>query len=93
MSKKDEKTNVMRVLDAKKVAYDDFTYDRDKTSAIEVAASLGQDVASVFKTLVTIGKSKEHYVFMISGEKELDLKKAAKAAGEKSLEMISQKEL
>ena len=93
MSKKDEKTNVMRVLDAKKVAYDDFTYDRDKTSAIEVAASLGQDVASVFKTLVTIGKSKEHYVFMIPGEKELDLKKAAKAAGEKSLEMIPQKEL
>jgi ybaK/ebsC protein len=93
MSKKDEKTNVMRILDTKKVAYDDFTYDREKISAIEVAASLGQDVASVFKTLVTMGKSKEHYVFMIPGEKELDLKKAAKAASEKSLEMIPQKEL
>ena len=93
MSKKDEKTNVMRILDTKKVAYDDFTYDREKISAIEVAASLGQDVASVFKTLVTVGKSKEHYVFMIPGEQELDLKKAAKAAGEKSLEMIPQKEL
>ena len=93
MSKKEEKTNVMRILEAKKIAYDEFTYDRDKISAVEVAASLGQDVASVFKTLVTIGKSKEHYVFMIPGEAELDLKKAAKAAGEKSLEMIPQKEL
>ena len=93
MSKKDEKTNVMRILDTKKIAYEDFTYDRDRLSATEVAASLGQDVASVFKTLVTVGKSKEHYVFMIPGEKELDLKKAAKVAGEKSLEMIPQKEL
>lgn len=93
MGKKDDKTNVMRVLDAKKIAYEDFVYDREKLSAIEVAASLGEDVASVFKTLVTIGKSKEHYVFMVPGEAELDLKKAAKVVGEKSLEMIPQKEL
>lgn len=93
MAKKDEKTNVMRILDAKKIAYNDFIYDREKTSAIAVAASLGQDVASVFKTLVTMGKSKEHYVFMIPGEAELDLKKAAKTVGEKSLDMIPQKDL
>lgn len=93
MAKKDEKTNVMRVLEAKKVAYESFTYDREKLSAIEVAASLGQEAASVFKTLVTVGKSKEHYVFIVPGECELDLKKAAKVAGEKSVNMISQKEL
>ena len=93
MAKKDNKTNVMRILDSKKITYEDFTYDREKLSAIEVATSLGQEVSSVFKTLVTVGKSKEHYVFMIPGERELDLKKAAKAAKEKSLEMIQQKEL
>jgi ybaK/ebsC protein len=93
MGKKDDKTNVLRILDSKKMAYEDFTYDRDKLSASEVAESLGQAASSVFKTLVTVGKSKEYYVFMIPGETELDLKKAAKAAKEKSLEMIHQKEL
>lgn len=93
MGKKEEKTNVMRILDSKKIPYDDFTYDRSKLNACEVAKDLGQNPASVFKTLVTVGRSKEYYVFMVPGERELDLKKAAKAAGEKSLEMIPQKEL
>lgn len=93
MGKKEDKTNVMRILDQKKIPYQNHTYDSAKTDAEEVARSLGQEPARLFKTLVTVGKSKEHYVFMVPGEKELDLKKAAKAAGEKSLEMIPQKEL
>lgn len=93
MSKKDEKTNVMRVLEQKRTDYESFTYDPSVTNASDVAKALGQDPAAVFKTLVTVGKSKEHYVFMIPAEAELDLKKAAVAAAEKSVEMIPQKEL
>ncbi len=88
-----KKTNVMRILDDKKIAYDCFTYDNTKLNAVEVANCLGQSPDTVFKTLVTVGKSKEHYVFILPGHKELDLKKAAKAAGEKFIEMIPQKEL
>ncbi len=93
MSKKDEKTNVMRVLEQKRTDYESFTYDPSVTNASDVAKALGQDPAAVFKTLVTVGKSKEHYVFMIPAQAELDLKKAAAAAAEKSVEMIPQKEL
>lgn len=93
MGKKADKTNVMRILDQKKIEYNYYSYDTKKLSGVQVATSLGEDLAKVFKTLVTVGKSKEHYVFMVPVEKELDLKKAAKAAGEKSLEMIPQKEL
>ncbi len=65
----------------------------DAVSAEECASLLGAGQEEVFKTLVTVGKSGEHYVFMVPGGKELDLKKAARAAGEKSVEMIKQKEL
>jgi len=89
-----EKTNVMRILDSKKIEYKAHYYgDTDAISGVEVAKVLGQDPDKVFKTLVTQGKSKEHYVFVIPVELELNLKKAAKAVGEKSIEMIKSKEL
>ena len=89
-----EKTNVMRLLDQKKADYKSHSYvSTGAISGVEVAAALGQDPARVFKTLVTLGKSGQHYVFVIPVAKELDLKKAAKAAGEKSIEMIRSKEL
>ena len=91
---KEEKTNVMRVLDQKKVSYRSWHMDlQEAVSGVEMALRLGQDPKKVFKTLVTVGKSKNHYVFVIPVEKELDLKKAAKAVNEKSIEMIPQKEL
>lgn len=93
MGKKDEKTNVMRVLEQKEIAYEGITYDSSATNAEIIADKLGEDPSAVFKTLVTIGKSREHYVFMIPANAELDLKKAAAAANEKSVEMIPQKEL
>ena len=96
MAKKEtfEKTNVMRILDQKKVTYNHYTYvDSDAISGIDVANTLGQDPNHVFKTLVTIGASKNHYVFVVPVVGELNLKKAAKAVGEKSIEMIKSKEL
>ena len=90
----EEKTNVMRLLDKKKIKYDSHYYgDTDAISGIEVAEVLKQDPANVFKTLVTVGKSKKNYVFVIPVACELDLKKAAKAVSEKSIEMIKSKEL
>ena len=89
-----EKTNVMRVLSQKKINYKEYYYgDTDAVGGVEVAEALGEDVRRVFKTLVTVGKTKQHYVFMIPVAEELDLKKAAKAAGEKSVAMIKQKDL
>ena len=89
-----EKTNVMRLLDQKKADYKSHSYaSTGAISGVEVAAALGQDPARVFKTLVTLGKTGQHYVFVIPVAKELDLKMAAKAAGEKSIEMIKSKEL
>lgn len=93
MSKKVEKSNVMRILDQKKISYTYKMYAKDMTNAGEVADALNQDRNRIFKTLVTISKSKQYYVFMIPGDCELDLKKGAKVVGEKSLEMIPQKEL
>lgn len=94
MGKKDDKTNVMRVLDKAKINYSFRKYEQNASlTGAEIAHLLGEEPERVFKTLVTVSKSKEHYVFMIPVEKELDLKKAAKAAGEKSIEMIAQKEL
>ena len=94
MKKNTEKTNVMRILDQKKVEYASHFYgDTEAISGVEVAAILGQDENKVFKTLVTIGATKNYYVFMIPVRKELDLKKAAKAVGEKSIAMIKSKEL
>lgn len=90
----DEKTNVMRILDQKKISYKSYSYiNTSAISGVEVANVLNQNPKQVFKTLVTIGKSKKYYVFLIPVEKELDLKKAAKSVSEKSIEMIKSKEL
>jgi Cys-tRNA(Pro)/Cys-tRNA(Cys) deacylase len=92
--KKEEKTNVCRVLDGKKITYEIHSYEPDATmTGEEIAAILGEDPDRVFKTLVTQGKSGAYYVFAIPVKEELDLKKAAKAAGEKAVSMIKQKEL
>lgn len=89
-----DKTNVMRLLDQKKIPYNEYTYECDSAlSGTEVAKSLGQDPEKVFKTLVTVGKSRKNYVFVIPVGAELDLKKAAQAVGEKAIEMIKMKEL
>ena len=91
---KQEKTNVMRILDAHKIEYKSYSYaSTDAVSGVEVAKVLNQNEAQVFKTLVTIGHTNNHYVFVIPVAKELDLKKAAKAVGEKNIEMIKQKDL
>ena len=89
-----EKTNVMRILDQKKIKYNEYFYgDTNAISGVEVAKVLNEDASKVFKTLVTIAKSKQNYVFMIPVEKELDLKKCAQSVNEKSIEMIPQKDL
>ena len=94
MSKKELKTNAMRMLDRMKIPYEYETYEcEDFTDGIETADKLGYDHALVYKTLVTTGKSGEHYVFVIPIEAEIDFKKAAKAVGEKSLEMLHIKNL
>ena len=91
---KQEKTNVMRILDMHKIKYNSYSYvGTDAISGVEVAKALNQNESQVFKTLVTVGHSKENYVFVIPVAKELDLKKAAKAVGEKNIEMIKQKDL
>jgi len=92
--KEDQKTNVMRLLDQSKVPYQAYCYaDTEAISGTEVAAVLGQNPDQVFKTLVTVGKTGTHYVFVIPVNRELNLKKAAKAVGDKSVEMIKSKEL
>ena len=94
MKKSIEKTNVMRLLEQNKIHYTSYNYASSTAiSGVEVANVLNQDVNQVFKTLVTIGSSKNNFVFMIPVHKELDLKKAAKAVGEKSISMIKSKEL
>ena len=91
---KEEKTNVMRVLDQKKIPYTAHTYPADgPIDGVSVAGFLGQDVERVFKTLVTKGSTGAYYVFDIPVAENLDLKKAAKAVGEKSIAMLPQKEL
>ena len=91
---KPEKTNVMRTLERLKIPYQEHFYgDTGAVSGVEVATVLNEDPARVFKTLVTVAKSKTHYVFMIPVAEELDLKKAASAVGEKALEMLKSKEL
>ena len=92
--KKEEKTNVMRVLDGKKIPYESHSYEPDATlTGEEIAGILGEDPDKVFKTLVKQGKSGAYYVFVVPVQAELDLKKAAKASGEKSISMIRQNEL
>ncbi|MBQ6128256.1 MAG: Cys-tRNA(Pro) deacylase [Lachnospiraceae bacterium] len=92
--KNPEKTNVMRVLDQKKIGYEAHTYTPDPTlTGEEIAQVLGEDASRVFKTLVTRGKSGAYHVFVVPVTGELDLKKAAKVSGEKAVAMIKQKEL
>ena len=90
-----EKTNVMRLLDQKKVKYESYCYvDSGVVSGMEVAEVLGENPEQLFKTLVTVGgKTKKNFVFVIPVNKELNLKKAAASVGEKSIEMIKSKEL
>ncbi len=89
-----KKTNVMRILDQNRIQYTSYDYsDTGETVGTEVAAILGQNPDQVFKTLVTIGSSKNYYVFMVPVNKELNLKKAAQAVQEKSIVMIQSKEL
>ena len=91
---KDNKTNAMRKLDSMKIDYREHYYtDSDAVNGIEVAQVLKQNPEQVFKTLVTVGKSGNHYVYMIPVAEELDLKKAAAAVGEKSVAMVKSKEL
>lgn len=90
----EHKTNVMRELDKLKINYNTYCYaNTDAISGLAVARVLNQNPERVFKTLVTIGKSKKNYVFMVPVGAELDLKKAAKSVGEKSIEMIKSKDL
>ena len=94
--KKDEKTNVMRTLEQKKIPYTAHTYPHEEGVAVDgvtVAGMLNQDPAAVFKTLVAKGAGGGYYVFGIPVAETLDLKKAAKAVGEKSIAMLPSKEL
>lgn len=92
-AKKDEKTNVCRILDGKKAEYVFRTFETQETNGMALAKLLNQEPSRVFKTLVTVGKSGNHYVFVIPVCAELNLKKAAAAAGEKNIEMILQRDL
>lgn len=96
---KEEKTNVMRILEQKKIPYTAHSYEEsesplgDREYGLHIAQTLGQPVECVYKTLVARGASKQLYVFCIPVAESLDLKKAAKAVGEKSIELIAVKEL
>ena len=94
-TEKTEKTNVMRLLEQKKIPYKSYCYvESGSTNGMEIAEILGENPDQVFKTLVTVGgKTKKNFVFVIPVNRELNLKKAAEAVGEKSIEMIKSKEL
>lgn len=88
------KTNVMRLLDKGKIAYRSYSYeDTEAVSGEEVAEVLNLDPKQLFKTLVTVGKSKDYYVFLVPVSEELDLKKASNSVNEKSIQMIKSKDL
>ena len=96
MAKKEKevKTNAMRILDRLKISYTHESYEPDDfVDGIQTADKLGLPHEQVYKTLVTVGNDREHYVFVIPIEKELDLKKCAKSVGVKSVEMIHVKDL
>ncbi len=96
MAEKEQKTNVMRILEQKKIPYTPHFYPHGEgisTDGVTVANFVGKDVKTVYKTLVTRSASKSYYVFVVPVAEHLDLKKAAKAVGEKSIEMIRQDEL
>jgi len=88
-----DKTNVMRILDQKKIAYNQFNYDQTIVDGVSVAAALDENADHVFKTLVTVGNNGVHFVFVVPVACNLNLKKAAKIVGVKSIDMIKQKEL
>ena len=91
---KQDKTNCMRVLESKKIPYTPHLYEADSTlTGGDIAALLGEEPSQVFKTLVTVGKPQKYYVFVVPVNEELNLKKAAAAAGEKSVCMIPQRDL
>ncbi|MBS8265460.1 Cys-tRNA(Pro) deacylase [Mesobacillus boroniphilus] len=89
------KTNAMRILDTQKVLYEILTYDSKdgKIDGVAVAGKIGRDPSQVYKTLVAVGASKNVYVFVIPVEAELDMKKAAREAGEKNVEMLPVKDI
>ena len=90
----EHKTNALRMLDQKKIPHEVIDCGiTEAVSGTEMAGIIGENPDCVFKTLVTVGKSGEHFVFMIPVDRELDLKKAAAAVGEKSVAMIKSKEL
>lgn len=94
MGKKEEKTNAVRALEQKKIRFVLHEYEsKQAMSGAEVAAVLKQDPATVFKTLVTVGRTGEHYVFLVPVQEELDLKRAAGAVGEKKIEMVRSADL
>lgn len=94
MAKKEMKTNAMRILDRNKIPYRINLYECDEfIDGVHIADKLGQDYAMTFKTLVMQGKSSQYYVFAIPIDKEVDLKKAAKVVGEKSLVMVHVKDI
>ncbi len=94
MAKKENKTNAMRILDKNRISYRTKTYECDEfIDGVHVADLNGDPYDQSFKTLVTVGKSGQHYVFVIPIDKEIDFKKAAKIVGEKSIEMIHVKDI
>ncbi|CAK7013409.1 MAG: Cys-tRNA(Pro)/Cys-tRNA(Cys) deacylase YbaK [Peptostreptococcus russellii] len=95
MSKKKVKTNAMRILELEKIEYIEHSYpvDKDHVDGITAAKHIGKDPKTVYKTLVTQGQSKEYYVFVIPVAENLNMKKAAKASGEKKVEMIHVKDI
>ena len=94
MAKKEQKTNAMRILDSMKIPYECHTYECDEfIDAIHIADMLGQPYEKMYKTLVTVGNSRNYFVFVIPIDKELDMKKAAKSVGEKSVSMIHVKDI
>jgi Cys-tRNA(Pro)/Cys-tRNA(Cys) deacylase len=92
---KEKKTNAMRMLEKEKISYETYTYESDdgKIDGVSVAQKIEKDIHLVYKTLVAQGASKQYYVFILPVEKELDLKKGAKAVGEKKIEMIPVKDI
>ncbi len=88
-----DKTNVMRLLDVNNIAYNFHLYDSEETDGQKVAKLVNKNDYEVFKTLVTVGASGTHYVFVVPVYATLNLKKASKSVGEKWVEMIKQKDL
>lgn len=94
MSKKEAKTNAIRILETMKISYEARTYECDEfIDAAQIADKLKMEHTSIYKTITTVGKSGGYYVFVVPIDDEIDFKKAAKAAGEKSIEMLHLKDL